>query len=116
MHAAQDHSSNSSQLRIQALQFLGVALRSSSPAAWQPHVKAMADPVIAAAGERYSMVSTEGLRVCEALVYIMRPDPSKPMPAQHKVIQPLLPTANHHVPGCCKGCCLLACFISMCAF
>ena len=81
----QDHSSNSSQLRIQALQFLGVALKSSSPAVWQGHVKSMTHPIIAAAGERYSMVSAEGLRVCESLVYIMRPDLSKPMPASHKV-------------------------------
>ena len=85
--AAQDHSSNSSQLRIQALQFLGVALKSTSPAVWQKHVKAMADAVIAAAGERYSMVSAEGLRVCESLVYVMRPDPSKSMPSSQKVLQ-----------------------------
>ena len=83
----QDHSSNSSQLRIQALQFLGVALKSSSPAVWQGHVKGMTAPIIAAAGERYSMVSAEGLRVCESLVYIMRPDLSKPMPPSHKVRQ-----------------------------
>ena len=84
----QDHSSNSSQLRIQALQFLGVALKSSSPAVWQGHVKSMTPPIIAAAGERYSMVSAEGLRVCESLVYIMRPDLSKPMPPSHKVRHP----------------------------
>ena len=81
----QEHSSNSSQLRIQALQFLGVALKSSSPAVWQGHVKSMTSPIIAAAGERYSMVSAEGLRVCESLVHIMRPDLSKPMPPSHKV-------------------------------
>ena len=85
----QDHSSNSSQLRIQALQFLGVALKSTSPAVWQKHVKAMADPVIAAAGERYSVVSAEGLRVCESLVYVMRPDPPTPMPSSQKVGQPV---------------------------
>ena len=81
----QDHSSNSSQLRIQALQFLGVALKSSSPAVWQEHVESMTQPITAAAGERYSMVSAEGLRVCESLVYIMRPDLSKPMPSSHEV-------------------------------
>ena len=85
----QDHSSNSSQLRLQALQFLGVALKSTSPAVWQKRVKAMADPVIAAAGERYSVVSAEGLRVCESLVYIIRPDPSTPMPSSQKVGQPV---------------------------
>ena len=83
----QDHSSNSSQLRIQALQFLGVALKSTSPAVWQKHVKTMADAVTAAAGERYSMVSAEGLRVCESLVYVMRPDPSKAIPSAQKVQQ-----------------------------
>lgn len=83
----QDHSSNSSQLRIQALQFLGVALKSTSPAVWQKHVKAMAEAVTAAAGERYSMVSAEGLRVCESLVYVMRPEPSKAIPSSQKVLQ-----------------------------
>ena len=83
----QDHSSNSSQLRIQALQFLGVALKSTSPAVWQSHVKATADAVIAAAGERYSLVSAEGLRVCESLVYVTRPDPTKAIPPSQKVLQ-----------------------------
>ena len=54
---------------------------------WQGHVKGMTSPIIAAAGERYSMVSAEGLRVCESLVHIMRPDLSKPMPPSHKVRQ-----------------------------
>lgn len=83
--ALQDQSSSSSQLRIQALQFLGVALTNSSPAVWQKHMSAMAGPVVAAAGDRYSVVSAEGLRVCESLVAIMRPDPSRPMPSQHEV-------------------------------
>ncbi len=102
----QDHSSNSSQLRIQALQFLGVALKSTSPAVWQKQVKTMADAVTAAAGERYSMVSAEGLRVCESLVYVMRPDPSKAIPSSQKVPQATEPSsfaAPHDLPqiACC---------------
>ena len=106
MLGAQDHSSNSSQLRIQALQFLGVALKSTSPAVWQKHVKAIADAVTAAAGERYSMVSAEGLRVCESLVYVMRPDTSKPMQSSQKVLQAVVPcdfllaTHSYQAPLC----------------
>ncbi|BDA42511.1 Cullin-associated NEDD8-dissociated protein 1 [Coccomyxa sp. Obi] len=74
--ALNDQSSNSSQLRIQALQFLAVALERSDPAAWQPHVAALAKSISTAVAERYSKVSAEGLRVCEALVHVARPNAS----------------------------------------
>ena len=81
----QDRSSSSSQLKIHALQFLRVALASSDAAAWQPHMKELADPVIAAAGERYSKVAAEALRVCEELVHVIRPMPSQAVAPALKV-------------------------------
>ncbi len=81
----QDQSSNSSQLRIQALQFLAVALERSDPAAWQPHVPALATSISSAVAERYSKVSAEGLRVCEALVHVARPNASSTVPSSLQV-------------------------------
>lgn len=87
----QDRSSNSSQLRIQALQFLSVALEKSDPEVWRPHVAALSEPILAAVGERYSKVSAEGLRVCEALVHVIRPNLSNTIPSSLKVLDALLP-------------------------
>lgn len=87
---SQDRSSTSSQLKIHALQFLQVALATSDPAAWQPHLVKLVQPVTAAAGERYSKVAVEALRVCEELVRIVRPAAaqSAPVPGPMKVMTP----------------------------
>ena len=96
----QDRSSNSSQLRIQALQFLTVALEKSDPGAWQPHVPALSKPILTAVAERYSKVAAEGLRVCEALVHVIRPITSSPVPPPLQVLNSTQSTFYHTVNSC----------------
>ena len=87
---SQDRSSTSSQLKIHALQFLQAALATSDAAAWQPHLMKLLQPVTTAAGERYSKVAVEALRVCEELVHIVQSAaaPSMLLPASMKVTSP----------------------------
>ena len=85
MSGAQDKSSNAAQLKVPLLQFLCVALRLETAKAWQPHLAQLVPPILAAAGERYYKVAAEAVRVCQALVAVLRPDLSKKLPAKLKV-------------------------------
>ncbi|EIE20950.1 TIP120-domain-containing protein [Coccomyxa subellipsoidea C-169] len=96
--ALNDRSSNSSQLRIQALQFLSVALEKSDPGVWQPHVPALSKPILTAVAERYSKVSAEGLRVCEALIHVIRPNTSSSVPPSlQNLVRPLLTSVKERL-------------------
>jgi cullin-associated NEDD8-dissociated protein 1 len=101
--AAQDRSSSSSsQLKIHALQFLRAALAASDAPAWQPHVRELLPPVTAAAGERYSKVAAEALRVCEELVHVIRPSPLQAVPSS---LQARRACPAPCTSGCCRCCC-----------
>lgn len=81
MAAVQDKSQNSSNLKIPALTFLRTALESTSPGVWQPHLPVLAPAVFATVGERYYKVTSQGLRVAERLIYVIRPQTQAQMPA-----------------------------------
>lgn len=77
----QDKSQNSSNLKIPALTFLRTALESTSPGVWQQHLPLLAPAVFATVGERYYKVTSQGLRVAERLIYVIRPQTQAQMPA-----------------------------------
>ncbi|KAL3163066.1 hypothetical protein ABBQ32_009489 [Trebouxia sp. C0010 RCD-2024] len=79
--ALNDKSQNSSNLKIPALTFLRIALESTSPGVWQPHLPVLAPAVFATVGERYYKVTSQGLRVAECLIYVIRPQAQAQMPA-----------------------------------
>lgn len=89
MCRAQDRSSSSAQLKLQALQFVREALGAEGAAAWRLHLAALAPPVAAAAGERYYKVGAEALRACAAMCRIIRPDALAPMPADLQARAPI---------------------------
>ncbi|GJP34416.1 hypothetical protein CLOM_g18863 [Closterium sp. NIES-68] len=70
--ALTDKASNSN-LKIEALLFTRLAMASHPPQVFQPHIKALAAPVVAAAGERYYKVTAEALRVLGEMVKAIRP-------------------------------------------
>ncbi|GFR41083.1 hypothetical protein Agub_g1723, partial [Astrephomene gubernaculifera] len=84
--ALQDKSGNTG-LKIEALSFLRLTLAATPPALLQPHTRLLLPPVCACVNERYYKVAAEALRVCEALVGVLRPDPAAPVPPQQ---QPLV--------------------------
>ena len=77
----QDKSQNSSNLKIPALTFLRTALEATSPGVWQQHLPVLAPAVFATVGERYYKVTSQGLRVAEQLIYVIRPQTQAQMPA-----------------------------------
>ncbi|CAI5988630.1 unnamed protein product [Closterium sp. NIES-64] len=70
--ALSDKASNSN-LKIEALLFTRLAMASHPPHVFQPHIKELAAPVVAAAGERYYKVTAEALRVVGEMVKAIRP-------------------------------------------
>ena len=88
----QDKSQNSSNLKIPALTFLRTALESTSPGVWQRHLPVLAPAVFATVGERYYKVTSQGLRVAEQLIYVIRPQIQAQMPAGAVV-------GSHHTTG-----------------
>lgn len=78
----QDKSQNSSNLKIPALTFLRTALESTSPGMWQQHLPVLAPAVFATVGERYYKVTSQGLRVAEQLIYVIRPQTQAQIPAE----------------------------------
>eukprot|EP00897_Mesotaenium_endlicherianum_P010551 jgi/Mesen1/9524/ME000637S08970 len=70
--ALNDKSSNSN-LKIEALVFTRLVMNKNPPIVFQPHIKALAKPVLAAVNERYYKVTAEALRVTGELVTAIRP-------------------------------------------
>eukprot|EP00195_Chlamydomonas_chlamydogama_P007020 CAMPEP_0202892974 /NCGR_PEP_ID=MMETSP1392-20130828/2632_1 /ASSEMBLY_ACC=CAM_ASM_000868 /TAXON_ID=225041 /ORGANISM="Chlamydomonas chlamydogama, Strain SAG 11-48b" /LENGTH=1235 /DNA_ID=CAMNT_0049577131 /DNA_START=157 /DNA_END=3864 /DNA_ORIENTATION=- len=90
LHALTDKSSSSSNLKIEALLFLKLAMASNPPSVFQPHVKALSPAVFAAANERYYKVAAEALRVCEQMVLVVAPAPGQPVSSELKpLVKPL---------------------------
>ena len=75
----QDKSSSTSVLKIQALQFLGLALRKGDQQTWLPQISKVAPPVFQAVADKYYKVAAEAIRVCEVLVAAIRPTPTQPL-------------------------------------
>ena len=71
--ALKDASSNT--LRIEALQFMQLALSSHAPSVFQPHLRALQPPVIALVSDRYYKITAEVLRVASEIVRVLRPEP-----------------------------------------
>jgi len=71
--ALKDASSNT--LRIEALQFMQLALSSHAPSVFQPHLRALQPPVIALVSDRYYKITAEALRVASEIVRVLRPEP-----------------------------------------
>lgn len=92
----QDKSQNSSSLKIPALTFLRTALESTSPGVWQQHLPVLAPAVFATVGERYYKVTSQGLRVAEQLIYVIRPQTQAQMPADAVVGSLLRSTPSRH--------------------
>lgn len=81
----QEKSSSTSAIKIQALQFIGLALAGADSLAWQPQIARLGPPVFAAVSDRYYKVAAAALRVCEALVVAIRPSMQKPVQPAMKV-------------------------------
>ena len=92
----QDKSQNSSSLKIPALTFLRTALESTSPGVWQQHLPVLAPAVFATVGERYYKVTSQGLRVAEQLIYVIRPQTQAQMPADAVVGSLLRSALSRH--------------------
>lgn len=75
----QDKATGSAGLKIQALQFLHLAMIAGKAPAWQSHLAKLASPLFAAVGERYYKVAAEALRVCTHAVPVLRPSPPAPV-------------------------------------
>eukprot|EP00798_Chlamydomonas_sp_ICE-L_P008748 gene8748-33609_t len=90
IQALKEKSSSSSGVKIEALQYLRLAMDSSPPSVFQPYVTVLAPAVFAAANERYYKVSAEALRVCELMVKVMAPPPLPP--ALEPVMKPMFDT------------------------
>ena len=97
----QDKSSSASALKIQALQFLGLALHGASSLEWQHQIGRLAPPIFSAVGDRYYKVSAEAIRVCEELVHAIRPSPPAPL-------QPALQVRRLQQAGCAARASLLS--------
>ncbi|XP_070701638.1 cullin-associated NEDD8-dissociated protein 2 [Pempheris klunzingeri] len=65
--------STSSTMRIDALSFIHVLLRSLPPHAFQPHIQALLPPVAACVDDSFYKISSEALLVVQQLVKVMRP-------------------------------------------
>jgi len=86
----QDQSSSTSALKIQALQFLALALHKASQEVWRRQIGKLAPPVLLAVADKYYKVSAEALRVCEELVHSIRPNLTQPLQPVLQV-RPTLP-------------------------
>lgn len=87
--ALNDKASNSN-LKIEALVYTRLLMASHPPEVFQPHIKALAKPVLAAVGERYYKVTAEALRVCGELVKAIRPNVTQPSKFNFKpYVQPI---------------------------
>ncbi|GIL42737.1 hypothetical protein Vafri_669 [Volvox africanus] len=87
--ALNDKSSNTG-LKIEALSFLRQTIAATPPSVFQLHTKQLSSAVFGCVSERYYKVAAEALRVCEALVGVLRPDPASPVPpAQASLVVPL---------------------------
>ena len=49
---------------------------------WQQHLPVLAPAVFATVGERYYKVTSQGLRVAEQLIYVIRPQTQAQIPAE----------------------------------
>ncbi|GIL73243.1 hypothetical protein Vretimale_4847 [Volvox reticuliferus] len=88
--AALNEKSSNTGLKIEALSFLRQAIAATPPSVFQPHTKQLSSAVFGCVNERYYKVAAEALRVCEALVGVLRPDPASPVPpAQVSLVGPL---------------------------
>ncbi|KAG2500009.1 hypothetical protein HYH03_002291 [Edaphochlamys debaryana] len=88
--AALNDKSGNTALKIEALSFLRLTIAATPPAVFQTHTKQLASAVFVCVNERYYKVAAEALRVCEALVGVLRPDASAPVPPdQAPLVQPL---------------------------
>ncbi|GMH39342.1 hypothetical protein BSKO_07240 [Bryopsis sp. KO-2023] len=72
--------SSQSDLKIEALSFLKMAMCESEPATFQAHLPDLSEPVFASVQERYYKVTAEALRVCREMVRIIRPEVGGPIP------------------------------------
>ena len=90
----QDKSSGSAGLKIQALQFLHLALLAGKAQAWQPHLPQLLPPLLACVQERYYKVSAEALRMCTHTVPVLRPSPPAPVPPALQVFTQALVISN----------------------
>lgn len=70
--ALTDKSTNTN-LKIEALQLLRLAVTNAPPAAYQPHLPKLMPGILSCAQERYYKVAADALRVCEQLVTVIRP-------------------------------------------
>ncbi|EFJ52089.1 hypothetical protein VOLCADRAFT_79240 [Volvox carteri f. nagariensis] len=88
--AALNDKSGNTGLKIEALSFLRQTIAATPPSVFQPHTKQLAPAVFGCVNERYYKVAAEALRVCEALVGVLRPDPAGPVPPeQASLVAPL---------------------------
>ncbi|XP_034021823.1 cullin-associated NEDD8-dissociated protein 2 [Thalassophryne amazonica] len=65
--------STSSTMRIDALSFFHVLLRSHPPQAFQPHMQVLLPPVVACVEDTFYKITSEALLVIQQLVRVMRP-------------------------------------------
>ncbi len=75
----QDKSSSTPVLKMQALQFLGLALQKGNQQAWLPQISKLAPPVFQAVADKYYKVAAEAIRVCEVLATAIRPVAANPL-------------------------------------
>lgn len=94
--ALEDDSSSGALLKIEALHFINAALSSCCPRSLQMCLAPSLGPsIFAAASERYYAVATEGLRACERMIRVLRPDPLEDVPPELAVlVQPLFDVAK----------------------
>eukprot|EP00884_Botryococcus_braunii_P010434 jgi/Botrbrau1/19392/Bobra.0338s0022.1 len=96
--ALKESSSNSSGLKIQALQFLSLSMAHSSAEVWQPHLPQLAPLLRDAVAERYYKVTAEALRTIEELVVVIRPHKELPIsPPLQGLVSPLFAAAASRV-------------------
>jgi cullin-associated NEDD8-dissociated protein 1 len=64
---------SSSPLKIEALEFLRVALPTHNATVFHPHMKGITTPVFKAVGDTYYKITAEALRVCCEITRVLRP-------------------------------------------
>ena len=94
LESHQESAGASSDLKIEVLLFLRVSMYRSNATEFQSTLPQLASAVFDAVGERYYKVTSEALRVCTAMVHVIRPSPDGIVDDS---LQSLVPSLYHAV-------------------
>lgn len=84
--ALNDHSTSSSDLKIEVLSFLQVSMKNSTSTDFSEMLPSISRAIFDSINERYYKVVSTALQVCIEMVHVIRPDPSTVIPASSQSI------------------------------